>query len=152
MNKTFDRYTSIILSGLGLFVIMESQSISTSSYGSSVGANVFPIGLGAALLVFSIINLYETFTRKYTNKKEEKLEYKKFLVILAALILYALLLEPLGYVISTFLFLIVGFQTMEKGKYLATLLIAAAISAGVYYIYVELMSGTLPGLPAWLSA
>jgi putative tricarboxylic transport membrane protein len=69
------------------------------------------------------------------------------LIILAALIVYCLLIEPLGYIISTFLFLFVGFETMKKGKYLSTLLIAAIVPIVVYYGYVEVMKGTLPGLP-----
>lgn len=152
MNKTFDRYTGIVSLVLGISIIVESQKIAESSYGSEVGSNVFPLGLGAALVLLSIRLLYETFRLTYANhdSSKPKLQYKKFLIILGASILYAALLEPLGYVISTFLFLLIGFQTMEKGKYRLSLIIAAAVSAGVYYLYVNIMNGTLPGLPEWL--
>ncbi|WP_235420944.1 hypothetical protein [Jeotgalibacillus soli] len=38
--------------------------------------------------------------------------------MLAASVLYVLLLEPLGYVITTFLFLLVGFQVIDRGGWL----------------------------------
>ena len=36
---------------------------------------------------------------------------------------------------------------MEKGQYGKSALIAAAFSGGVYYLYVEVALGVLPGLP-----
>ena len=50
-----------------------------------------------------------------------KLQYKKFLIIIVSAVLYAFLLEKIGYVISTFLFLLIAFQTMERGRLLPSL-------------------------------
>ena len=151
MNKAFDRYTSIFFILTGLFFILESQALSDNSYGSVVGSSVFPVGLGVVMVLLSILNFFQTYRTRQTNKPKESLQYKKFLIMLAALIAYVLLLEPLGYIISTFLFLLVGFQTMGRGKVWASVGISAAISGGVYAVYVDLMSGTLPGLPEWIS-
>jgi putative tricarboxylic transport membrane protein len=41
----------------------------------------------------------------------------------------------------------VGFQTMEKGNYLKSAVIAAAFAGGIYYLYVEVALGVLPPLP-----
>ena len=103
--------------------------------------------LAVVLTIFSVINLMTAIRSKSHAKKEEGLEYKKFLTLLGLLLAYVFLLEPLGYVISTFLFLLAGFQTMEKGQYGKSALIAAAFSGGVYYLYVDVALGVLPGLP-----
>ena len=79
--------------------------------------------------------------------KEGKLDYKRFLVIFIAAILYVALLETLGYVITTFLFLVISFQVMERGGWLKTIIIAAVFSFGVYYLFVEVLQGSLPGFP-----
>ncbi|EKN67894.1 tripartite tricarboxylate transporter TctB family protein [Schinkia azotoformans] len=151
MSKTFDRYSSIIFLVLGIGIIVESTKISTSSYGSNVGPDVFPKVLGALLIILSCRLFYETF--KYVNKgkNKESLDYKRFLVILVSAILYALLLETLGYVITTFLFLTISFQVMQKGGWLKTLLISGAFSYGIYFLFVEVLEGTLPGFPTWFS-
>ncbi|MDN4072214.1 MULTISPECIES: tripartite tricarboxylate transporter TctB family protein [Fictibacillus] len=150
MSKTFDRYASLLFFVLGAAFMIESQRISHSSYGSNVGPNVFPFLLGLILGLLSIKLFIETLKYEAHNKGKEKLDYKSFVIILAASVLYAFLLEPLGYVLSTFLFLAVGFQTMERGRIVKTLIISALFSAGVYILFAEILKGTLPGLPVWL--
>lgn len=149
MSKTFDRFAGIIFLLIGLLFVIESQRISESSYGSEVGPDIFPIGLGTILILLSARLLYETFRYEAVIKNEESIKYKKFFIIFISAVLYAALLEPLGYVITTFLFLVIAFQTMESGKWLQTLVIASAFSFGVYYLFAEFLGGSLPGFPGF---
>ncbi|MGM7723831.1 tripartite tricarboxylate transporter TctB family protein [Metabacillus sp. Hm71] len=150
MSKTFDRYSSLLFMVIGLAFIVESRKISDSAYGSNVGPDIFPLGLGILLILLSLRLFYETFF--YQAKKDRSaLDYKSFLIMLLSAILYGLFLETIGYVMSTFLFLIIGFQVMERGGRWKTLLIAGCFSFGVYYLFVEVLNGTLPGFPAWFS-
>lgn len=147
MSRTFDRYASIIFLLIGVFFITESRKIAATSYGSNVGPDIFPIGLGILLILLSIKLFFEAVKNKQEGRRGEKPDYKRFFVIFAAAILYVALLEPLGYVITTFLFLLIGFQVLEKGGWLKSIVIAAAFSFGVYYIFVGLLQGSLPGFP-----
>lgn len=149
MNKTFDRYAGIVFLAVGAAFMIESQGISTSAYGSKVGANIFPLLLGLFLTLLSIRLIYETFRYKHQGHKQ-MLDYKRFGIILAALVLYALFIESVGYPITTFLFLLIGFQTMQRGKIWVSLFISGVFSFGVYYLYVHVLDGTLPGFPDWL--
>ncbi|HWR09992.1 tripartite tricarboxylate transporter TctB family protein [Sporomusa sp.] len=146
MNKTFDQYASVVFLVVGVAIYLYAQTLTVSNVGIAIGPKALPSFLAVILIILSSINLFVTI-RSQTLAKKEELEYKKFLIILVSLILYALLIETLGYVISTFLFLMVGFQTMEKGKYLSSAVIAAAFAGGIYYFYVELFLGVLPPLP-----
>ena len=67
VSKTFDRYAGIIFFIIGALFILESRKISASSYGSNVGPDIFPIGLGIVLILLSIRLLFETF--KYSGQK-----------------------------------------------------------------------------------
>ncbi|MFS0689262.1 tripartite tricarboxylate transporter TctB family protein [Sporosarcina sp. 179-K 8C2 HS] len=147
MSKTFDRYASIAFLLIGLLFVIESSKIASSAYGSTVGPKIFPLGLGIVLILLSLRLLYETFKYKTEVASTEKLQYKKFLIILVSATLYAFLLEKLGYVISTFLFLLIAFQTMERGRIIPTVIIAAVFSFGVYYFFAEFLGGSLPGFP-----
>lgn len=151
MSKTFDRYSSLFFLVIGLGFIYESGKISNSAYGSNVGPDIFPKVLGGILVLLSIRLFYETFKYVSEEKVKKEFDYKRFLIILGSAVLYALLLETLGYVIMTFLFLVVGFQVMEKGGWLKTIIISAVFSYGVYYLFVEVLQGTLPGFPVWFS-
>ena len=150
MSRSFDQFASLLFLLFGAAFLYESMKISDSAYGSSVGPAIFPMGLGIVLILLSIRLFWET--RKYVaaNGKAQKLDYKRFLMILGGAVLYGLLMEPLGYVLTTFLFLTVGFQVMDRGGWWKSLLIAACFSMGVYYVFVEVLEGTLPGFPDWL--
>ena len=147
VNTTFDRYVSIFFMALGVALYLYSETLTVSNVGIAIGPKALPRFLAIILVILSTVNLIAALRSKTPNKKEEKLEYKKFFIILMSLLIYALVIEPLGYVISTFLFLMVGFQTMERGNYLYSAIIAAAFSGGIYYFYVELFLGVLPPLP-----
>jgi putative tricarboxylic transport membrane protein len=147
MSKTFDRFASIAFLLIGLLFVIESRSISVSAYGSSVGPNIFPMALGALLILLSIRLLFETTKYISEDGAKEPLQYMKFIIIFVSAAVYAAVLEPLGYVISTFIFLIISFQTMERGKWIQTIIIAVLFSFGVYYFFAEFLGGSLPGFP-----
>lgn len=147
MSVKFDRVAGIAFLLVGLLFFIESQKISDSAYGSSVGPKIFPMGLGLILIALSIRLLYETFKYKTEEMAKEKLEYKKFFIIFGSALLYAFFLEKIGYVVSTFLFLLIAFQTLERGKIIYSIIISTAFSVGVYYLFSELLGGSLPGFP-----
>lgn len=151
MSIQFDRIASILFLATGVLFIVGSRQLTSSSYGSSVGPDIFPLLLGIILVLLSIRLFYETMVAKTQHISKEKLLYKPFLIIFLATLLYILTLETIGYVITTFLFLFVCFQTMERSKVMTSLIISACFSGLVYFMYVEVLKGTLPGWPVWLS-
>ncbi|OIK10531.1 transporter [Bacillus sp. MUM 116] len=152
MDIKFDRIAAVLFLVVGVLFIVGSKHIASSAYGSVVGPDIFPFILGIALALLSIRLFFETLrNQSYKFGKKEKLDYKPFLIIFVATLLYILLLETLGYVITTFVFLFVCFQAMERGKIIKSLLISACFSGIVYFIFVEVLKGTLPGWPVWFS-
>ncbi|MCK1999126.1 putative tricarboxylic transport membrane protein [Paenisporosarcina quisquiliarum] len=147
MNKKFDRVAGIAFLLIGILFFIESQKISDSAYGSSVGPKIFPMGLGLILTLLSIRLLYETFKYKTEDSTKDKLQYKKFFIIFGSALLYAFFLEKIGYVVSTFLFLLIAFQTLERGKVIYSIIISTVFSVGIYYMFSELLGGSLPGFP-----
>jgi putative tricarboxylic transport membrane protein len=150
MSKQFDRYTSFIFLIIGAGFIFESRKISESAYGSNVGPDIFPMGLGIILILLSVRLFWETL--RYVQKGKEKVsyDYKRFFIIFISAVVYAYFLEDIGYVIGTFIFLLIGFQTMEKGKWVSSIVISGVFSYGIYFLFVEVLKGSLPGFPIWL--
>ncbi len=148
----FDRYASILFALLGAAFLIESRNISKSAYGSEVGPNVFPFLLGLILMLLSVKLFLESFKNIQKEKKnKESLQIKRFIIILTASLLYAGFIETLGYILSTFLFLFVSFQAMERGSWIKNGVIALAFSFFVYYLFVVVLKGSLPGMPIWFS-
>lgn len=144
MTKTFDKIGGIVFLLISILFISESLKISGSAYGSTIGPKTYPLILGIILGLLSLRLLYETFKSKSDNKGKTTFEIKKFGIIFISAIFYIFLLEIIGYVFSTFIFLVVAFQVMEKGKILSTIIISAIFAIGVYTMYVQLLGGALP--------
>jgi len=149
MEIKFDRIASIVFLTVGILFMIGSKHISSSSYGSVVGPDIFPFILGILLVLLSIRLFYETFVKQSEKGSKEELQYKPFIIIFIATLLYILTLESVGYVITTFLFLVVCFQTMERKKLIPSIIISAAFSGIVYFLFVDVLKGTLPGWPIW---
>ncbi|MFJ7970236.1 tripartite tricarboxylate transporter TctB family protein [Psychrobacillus sp. NPDC096389] len=150
MTRKVDRYVSIVLIIIGIFIVYESSKISSMALGSSVGPRTFPLGLGVLIILLSLRLLYESFKKEYVDIDNSSWNFKKFFLFLALLIIYIVVFEKIGFVVSTFIFLFVAFQIMKKGKIIYSFLISFAFSFGIYYMYVEVLRGTLPGFPEWL--
>jgi putative tricarboxylic transport membrane protein len=150
MNKTFDTIAGSIFLLLGLFFLAGSLGITHSSYGSVVGPNVFPFWLGALLVLLSAIVIVQAHKAGAPAKQKGGRNYARFGAILGATAAYVFLLEPLGYVIATFLYLVATFQVMERKRLLASVALSAFFACFIYYIYVSIFQGTLPPLPEWL--
>ena len=149
-NKTFDTIAGCVFLIVGVFFITASMGISKSSYGSNVGPNIFPLGLGAVLVFLSLIVIYKARGYKTSPQEKTRRDYKRFALVLSATLAYILLFEPLGYVISTFIYLTLVFQVMERKKLLTAILIAVFFALAVYGVYVVVLQGTLPPFPEWL--
>lgn len=149
MDIKFDRIAATLFLAISVLFIIGSTHLSSSSYGSKVGPNIFPLFLGIILAFLSIRLFYETFQSKRQEGSKEKLQYKPFLIIFVATLLYILTLETIGYIITTFIFLFVCFQTMDRAKWITSLIVAACFSGAVFYLYVNVLKGTLPGWPVW---
>lgn len=147
MKQGFDRWAGLFFIVIGLGFVVESQSIASSSYGSNVGPSIFPLGLGIVLILLSIRLLYETFRYPTEGRRTVETDYRRFLLLVGAAIVYGLSLEAVGYVVSTFVFLLFAFQVMQKGGWWKSIAIAGAFSGGVYYLFVVILQGSLPGFP-----
>jgi putative tricarboxylic transport membrane protein len=150
MKKTFDTIAGTVFLVVGMFFIVGSRSISQSSYGSNVGPNVFPFGLGLILVLLALIVIYQARRQAGTAKEKGVRNYKRFGLLLLTTIVYVFVFESLGYMISTFLYLVFLFQLMERKRLLVSILISALFSCSVYYVYVMVFQGTLPPMPEWL--
>lgn len=159
MNLKFDKISSLVFFILGLFIFLESRKISESTLNTAIGPSVFPVAIGIALMVLSVVLFVETIkfkktykiiekeTEKESNDEENKSNKKVFFIIIISTLLYILLLEKIGYVITTFLFLFVAFQTLERSKWITSLIVAALFTGTIYIGFVKILGGNLPGLP-----
>ena len=65
-------------------------------------------------------------------------------LILLALFIYAVILEPVGFIICTSLLVIYQARVLERGRWIRNIVIGLVFSIGVYFIFVKVLNVMLP--------
>ena len=146
--KKADVITSMVLLVLSGYVIQEAwQMPPSASFGP--GSGFLPFWLGVVLAVFAMILLVSAWRRQATEKdggpifpgKQALLGVTLVLVGLAA---YIFLIEILGYLVDTFLFIVYLMKVVEREKWSLTLMVAVITTAALFIIFQFLLQIKLP--------
>jgi putative tricarboxylic transport membrane protein len=111
------------------------------------GPGLFPFFLGILLFLVSFCLLVNLLFRigskdKSVKEKQGKRNLAKLSLVLASLLLYVFLLEKLGYLITSSIFLIIFFRSM--GSKWSSALVASVLTALVTYFVFTYLGVTLP--------
>lgn len=150
-----------------LYTIFAFQ-IPDSNYSSDViQPNFFPILIGFAWVLTSLILIIKGYMSVQKIKREqlkeqseldggknnqpeseeEELDPKKVTIIFGMILAYVLLFFPLGYFLSTFLFIFGLSFYLERKKWLRNLIIAIVFPLIVYFLFNNVLSVYLPTGP-----
>ena len=153
----------VLIVAFSAFMLWASYNISKFESISSAGA--FPMVCAAAMLVTGLMSLLQTARAKLSLEGDETLMQQFVrklappqLVLFAVLIsLYMFLLERLGFLLSSYLFLVSAMQLLGSRRVVLNLLISAGMLIAIYIVFqtafsVVLPSGTwvAPYLPEYL--
>lgn len=155
-KANFDFLSGSISVIFGLIYGIFSYNLKRSPMGDPFAPSIFPMLLAGGMVVFGVMLMIKsnlTSTKLAFAKIKEKttandiLSRKMIVLTVVAAIVYALIFEHLGYVISTFLF--VGFImcVLERKKIVKNLIISAIFSCVVYYVFFYLLGISLPMTP-----
>lgn len=146
MDK-IERISCIFLLGFSVFIGYFSIHLGIGEL-NLLGAGFIPFLAAILLFVLSIIVLIKGFFEK--DKQEghkEPLhleEVKKPLMLLGGLIMYAILLVPLGYPVTMFLFVFFMFFIMQPKKWKTDLPYAALVSIVSFVLFNVLLDVPMP--------
>ncbi|HBB15952.1 MAG TPA: hypothetical protein DCZ97_02765 [Syntrophus sp. (in: bacteria)] len=146
--KKADVVTGVVLLVLSGYVIREAWLMPPSAtFGP--GSGFLPFWLGVLLAALAVILLGTAWRRKATEKdRTSPFPGTKALMaigsVLGGLAAYIVLLEILGFLADTFLYVAFLLGVVEREKWSITLLVAASTTAGLYLIFQVLLGITLP--------
>ena len=135
---------------LGVGVIFCVGAIRLGLYNGMPGAGLFPFMAGIILICLSIMFLIFTITKgkegEIVREKffPEKDSLRKVLSSVFALFAYQMALEPLGYLLTTFLFMIFLLIFIEPQRWMISITIAFLTTGSSYTIFVFLLNVRLP--------
>jgi putative tricarboxylic transport membrane protein len=156
--------TDTVAGGIGfafaLSYLAAAFTIPEGSFSNAaVGPAALPIVIGAALAVASLALAVRGVLRGAPVEKEPEAEGAeelddnpaqspaRFAVVAGLLLGYILLFLPLGYVVSTFLFLFGTTMYLDRGRPVRNVVYSLLFALIVYYVFTELLTVVLPAGP-----
>ncbi len=135
---------------ISLTFLISSFSLPKATLGNANGPLYFPIGLSILMFVLSVIYLFSEL--KTLNKENEKIRelfegrvLKLIGVTIALGIVYALIFEKVGFLISTMIFLgVLLFYMNGVKKWMVNIIVTIAYSFITWYGFSELLGVSLP--------
>lgn len=140
--KISDIGTSALLIALGGGTAWQATKLSLG-VPSAPGPGFFPFWLGILLIGVALIILVQDIKRKPEGQEIEHSKIRAFLA-LAAIFIYALLMEPLGYVLCTFLLIYFLLTMMTRKAWWFGPLVACLITLGSYILFSVCLEVLLP--------
>lgn len=141
-----DRAVSVVFILFSFLLCAESYRLQIGTY-RTPGAGFLPFGVGLLIGILALILMIRPADRKGGVKAPAPSPGKRWqdiLRVLAFLFLYALLLEKIGFVLATFLFMVALLKWVESKSWPAALVTGSAVAGATYLVFEIWLQTQLP--------
>lgn len=145
VKRGADLWTGLFLTVFSGAVIVEALDLEVGTP-ASPGSGFMIFGTAVVLGVLALIQVIKALLsrRQEEEAASEKIRLWRVVAVIGANVLYIALLEPVGYLLCTFLLLTFLLQVYEKGKWIWAMGGAAATSLVTYLLFSKLLQLSLP--------
>lgn len=134
--------------GCALAIAYTAYGMATLRVGtlSQPGAAIFPIAVGAILLLTGILLIFHARTVAPTETVDIPEGANRFRVasLVGLFVAYAVLLPNIGFIASTFAFLLFASRTIGGASWVRCAVLAALVSIGAFWIFSHELHVPLP--------
>jgi putative tricarboxylic transport membrane protein len=145
----------LLLAG-SAFLLWSSYGI--SGFSSTTSAGAFPMAAAAVMVVCALVSLVQTWRLQREPREPGEGTAGQFLRrvmppvviwLLAVLVAYMLSMERIGFVPSSYLFLVVGMRLLGERRWLLNLAVSALALAAIYVVFKVAFTVVLPTGSLW---
>lgn len=155
-KANYDYLTAVISIAFGVIYGLMAYAIPRSRIGNPIAPSVFPLILAGGMIVFGLILLFKSniqdlkiAIQKDKDNQDEHVKKRSQMIWVSciSILIYALTFEHLGYVLSTFVFMMINLANTERDKWARNTLVAVIFSVVVYYLFFYVLGISLPMTP-----
>ena len=140
----YRRYPAIFFILFSIYVCIVSYRLGLGSLHKQ-GSGFMPFWSGVSVGILAAIVLIQDFvSRRATEENREKVAWKSIALSLFFFLVYILVLEPLGYIISTVLFVGIILKAIERKGWFLSSWVAVVMALVSYYIFKVWLQAELP--------
>ncbi|MUK90159.1 tripartite tricarboxylate transporter TctB family protein [Ornithinibacillus sp. L9] len=146
MLKTLNQKVSLVLLAIAAGYLLLSYQLPSYPY-AIVDADVLPKGLGYLLVILVIALFFTKDSETEEQKARRNIPKKDILALLAVfafVFFYIFLLEILGFVLTTALFIFFCSWFLGYKKHLTNIIVAVLFPLFMYFTFTEFLQISLP--------
>ena len=138
----------------GIFWLIFGVIITIKSYRLGLGKVIEPgpgflfFWAGIVLGIMSLVIILGSFDRKKAGEPDKPIlggiSFKKIILVLAAVFLYALLIETLGFILVTVLLFVFILGVVERKRWFFTVLSSFIVTSAAYLVFKTWLQTQLP--------
>ena len=159
MNKYVDLVGSLVIAGLGVFVLAVAFSYAPPKVVfDAIGPTGFPKAIGAFLLVGGLIQSVRTaiYIRRYgkwspeegvPDEPEHPSSKWRALIFIAGCFVFLLLMQPLGFLISMPLAIVAALWSMDYAGWVRRVIVAVGFTVFAFAMFELVLGVPLPAGP-----
>ncbi|MDR8019948.1 tripartite tricarboxylate transporter TctB family protein [Nesterenkonia aerolata] len=136
-----DRIIAAVMVVLGVVLLILAFGFPEPGQPEDPGTGALPQLIGFALVVLGVMLLFNA--ERHVIAPEPGSRLRTALMVLAGLG-YTLLLGPLGFVLATVLFMVVGMLIMGIGRVVRLIAVPIVVALAVYYLFTAALGVYLP--------
>lgn len=142
----YDRYTSLIWAAFGLYIAYEGYRLTIGDL-HEPKSGFFVFWAGIVLSILSVILFFHTLLLKEKGTKEslwKGLQWPKGIKFMTLLFVYALVIKWMGFLLSSFLLLLLLLKGLESLRWRTSLIISIITTALCYLVFGFLLESQFP--------
>ena len=147
--KKIDLIPAIFWMGLGIVVVAGSYRLRLGTL-ASPGPGLMPFILGVMLSLSSVPIFVRSFLVIVRNQEREDesiwsgIQFKRLIIVVISLVSYWMFLEKVGFVVMTFILLLILFKTIDSQKWYKVLIASVLTVFFVFLFFVVILKVELP--------
>jgi len=147
---TMNTLTGIIAIVIGGIYLVTTMLLPQMTMGDKLGPKLFPLVVGALALIAGAVLIIQDRNPKHTSKKTDfgftkyKTVWIKILLSTIVGITYGLVMDSLGFLLPTALFMFFISTLINKGRLVQNAIIAIAFSVITYGVFAVALKLSLP--------
>jgi len=144
-----DFWAGVLFMAFGLFFVGLGTQYSIGT-AIRIGPGYFPTALGVIVILLGIVTLVDSLSAKATAEKVDKFNWSTLLLILGPIVLFGLLLKPLGLIVSLLILIAISSYASHEFSRRATLINAAVLILICLVIFVWGLKLEFPLWPSFI--
>jgi len=151
----YNALMGFVVAAFGLVYLIMTSMMKRSALGDPLAPLYFPIALGSLLVVFGVIQVMRSDIKKsieslknlkHMNVQDQKINGMIGYTCVSGIV-YALIFEHAGFVISTLLFMLSMLSLTNKKQHKTNVIVSVVFSLGIYLLFTRALGIPLPKMP-----